>query len=167
MADFLPAFEAMIVREGGYVVHTVAGDTGGMTYAGIARNKNPQWLGWSVIDDGGTPPPDIVRAFYRANYWAPLRADEVKDQAVASTIFDFGVNAGVGTAAKLAQVVAGATPDGRLGPKSVEAINAMSPDLFLARYTLAKIARYRDIVRRDRTQVKFLLGWLNRALDFS
>ena len=32
-------------------------------------------------------------------------------------------------------------------------------------YALAKITRYRDIVQRDRTQGKFLLGWLNRTLN--
>ena len=36
--------------EGGYVLHEVPGDTGGMTYAGIARNKNPQWNGWALVD---------------------------------------------------------------------------------------------------------------------
>jgi hypothetical protein len=32
-------------------------------------------------------------------------------------------------------------------------------------YALAKIARYRDIVRKDKTQIKFLLGWINRTLE--
>jgi hypothetical protein len=40
----------------------------------------------------------------------------------------------------------------------------MNEELFVASYALAKIARYRDIVMRDRSQIKFLLGWLNRAL---
>jgi lysozyme family protein len=165
MADFLPAFEKMIVREGGYVLHTVAGDTGGQTYAGIARNKNPQWQGWSAIDQGSTPAAELVRSFYKANFWDVNRLNEIEDQRVASTVFDFGVNAGTGTAAKLAQLVVGSTPDGRIGAKTVEAINTYHPDLFLAHYTLAKIARYRDIVRRDRVQARFLLGWLNRALE--
>lgn len=165
MADFLPAFEAMIRREGGYKLHTVEHDTGGMTYAGIARNKNPQWSGWIIIDQGGTPQADLVRGFYRSNFWNPLRLDEVTDQRVASSLFDFAVNAGSGTASKLAQIVVGTTPDGRVGPKSLEALNASNPELFLAHFTLAKIARYRDIVRRDRNQQKFLLGWLNRALE--
>ena len=47
MAQFEPAFEQMMQDEGGYVLHEVPGDTGGMTYAGIARNKNPQWPGWA------------------------------------------------------------------------------------------------------------------------
>ncbi len=164
MAEFLPAFERMIVNEGGYVLHTVAGDRGGMTYAGIARNFHPGWPGWRVIDQGETPPADMVRQFYRSQFWHPLRLDEVTHQEVAANIFDFGVNAGISTAAKLAQLVVGATPDGRIGAKTLQALNAIDPDLFVARYALAKIARYRDIVTGNRTQQRFLVGWINRVL---
>ena len=163
--DFSPAFEKMIVREGGYRLTNDPTDRGGQTYAGIARNRHPQWPGWAIIDQGGTPPASMVRDFYRANFWTPLRLDVVADQRVASSLFDFAVNAGVGTSAKLAQIVAGTTPDGQVGAKTVEAINATAPELFLAHFTLAKIARYRDIVRRDKTQIKFLMGWINRALE--
>lgn len=167
MAEFLPAFERMIVNEGGYVLHTVKDDRGGMTYAGIARAFHPNWPGWRVIDQGETPPADLVRQFYRSNFWHPLRLDEVEHRDVAGNIFDFGVNAGLGTAAKLAQLVAGTTPDGKIGRKTIEALNAIDPDLFVARYALAKIARYRDIVRKDRSQIKFLVGWVSRALHES
>lgn len=164
MAEFLPAFERMIVNEGGYVLHTVKDDRGGMTYAGIARAFHPNWPGWRVIDQGETPPADLVRQFYRSNFWHPLRLDEVEHQDVAGNIFDFGVNAGLGTAAKLAQLVAGTTPDGKIGAKTLQALNTIDPDLFVARYALAKIARYRDIVTKNRTQQRFLIGWLNRTL---
>ena len=164
MAEFLPAFERMIVNEGGYVLHTVAGDRGGMTYAGIARNFHPSWQGWKVIDQGETPPAELVRQFYRSNFWAPLRLDDVEHQEVASNLFDFGVNAGLSTAAKLAQLVVGVTPDGKVGAKTIAALNSIDPDLFVARYALAKIARYRDIATKNRTQQRFLLGWLNRSL---
>lgn len=164
MAEFLPAFESMILHEGGYILHDVPGDRGGQTYAGISRKNWPRWPGWAVLDAGGDPPVHEVREFYRSSFWAPLRLDLVEHQAVARTLFDFAVNAGTGTAAKLAQLVAGATPDGKIGPKSLEAINAMTPEVFVLRYTLAKLSRYEQIVRRDRTQSKFLLGWLSRAL---
>ena len=164
MADFLPAFERMIVNEGGYKLHTVAGDRGGMTYAGIARNAWPRWAGWAVIDAGGAPEAETVRGFYRANFWTPLRLEEVQSPDVVRSLFDFAVNAGTGTAAKLAQVVVGVTPDGRVGPKTLAALNMTDPDVFGPRFALAKIARYRDIVTRDRTQGKFLLGWVNRTL---
>lgn len=164
MADFLPSFERVLRNEGGYVLHTVPGDRGGQTYAGIARNAWPRWQGWRSIDAGGEPAAEMVRGFYRANFWTPLRLEEVQSPDIARTLFDFAVNAGTGTASKLAQVVAGVTPDGRIGPKTLAALNMSDPDVFLARFALAKIARYRDIVTRDRSQAKFLLGWINRTL---
>ena len=163
MADFLPAFEAMIRNEGGYVLHDVPGDRGGMTYAGIARNMNPQWPGWDLIDHKQEVPAALVRDFYKRHFWDDIRGDEITHQAVASDIFNFYVNAG-GAALKLAQLVVGATPDGVFGPRTVAALNAADPERFVLAYALAKIARYRDIVTRDRSQLKFLLGWINRTL---
>lgn len=171
MADFLPAYEAMILAEGGYKLHQVEGDTGGMTYAGIARNKNPDWPGWAYIDRGETPPTQMVRDFYRAGWWVPLQCDAIVDQRIAQAIFSFGVNSSAfgrpAVAAKLAQIVVGVTPDGDVGPKTVAAINAYHPELFLAQYALAKLARYAEICNRDKTRTQarqFLLGWVNRLL---
>ena len=164
MADFLTAFEGMIRNEGGYVLHTVKHDKGGQTYAGIARKRWPGWVGWNLIDAGQAPPVDLVQGFYRGNFWQPLRLGQVVDQSVARSLFDFAVNAGVGTAAKLAQIAAGTTPDGSVGPKTLEALNGVNPELFLARFALAKLARYEQIVSRDRSQERFLLGWVRRTL---
>lgn len=164
MADFFPAYEAMIIDEGGYKLHTVAGDRGGQTYAGIARNYHPDWPGWVWIGKGEIPPAQLVRDFYRLQFWDPLRCGEIKQQSIAATLFNFAVNAGVGTASKLAQAVVGATPDGKIGPKSLEALNAMHPERFAAAFALAKLARYAQICNLDRSQSKFLLGWVNRTL---
>ena len=168
MAEFLPAFEQMIRDEGGYTLHNIPGDRGGQTYAGIARNFNPDWPGWEFVDRRETPPTPMVRNWYHANYWIPIAGDHLIHQAVASSIFNFAVNSSAPgrptVAVKLAQLVAGATPDGSLGPRSVAALNAMDPEKFVMAYALAKIARYRDIVTRDRTQIKFLLGWISRTL---
>lgn len=161
---FLQAFEPMILNEGGYKLSNLKGDSGGMTYAGIARNKWPDWGAWSIIDAGGKPEPDLVRAFYLARFWVPLCLDSVRSQRIVRTIFDFSVNAGTATAAKLAQLVVGATPDGIIGVKTTDALNAYDADLFIAQYALAKIARYRDICTRKRDQQRFLLGWINRTL---
>lgn len=164
MADFNPAFERTLANEGGYRLTNIPGDAGGQTYAGIARKRNPSWPGWRAVDAGDTPASDLVRDYYRDHYWAPIRGDRIADQRIAETIYDCGVNCGPAVAAKLAQIVVGATPDGIIGPKSVELINQADPALFGARYALAKLARYRDIVQRDRSQGKFLLGWINRVL---
>lgn len=164
MADFPQAYESMIRNEGGYKLHTVAGDRGGMTYAGIARNFHPTWPGWAAIDRGDIPDTELVRRFYRMHFWTPIRGDNITNQEVARNVFDFAVNAGVTTSVRLAQIVSGAAPDGKFGPKTLAAINAMDPEKFVLAFALAKLARYRDIVTKDRTQQKFLLGWINRTL---
>jgi len=168
MADFNAAFEKMITDEGGYVLHTIPGDTGGMTYAGIARNKNPQWGGWNLIDHKEINNPlltGMVRGFYKAEFWDRLRGDEITNQTVAESVFNFGVNTGMGVAVKLAQLIVGATPDGAVGDKTVEKFNSVEPEAFRKSYALAKITRYADICNKNRTQSKFLLGWINRTLS--
>ena len=165
MAEFLPCFEAMIIREGGYKLTNDTDDRGGMTYAGISRKNWPKWAGWSILDAGGKPQPDLVRGFYRTQFWVPNRLDELQDQETASSLFDFGVNTGPAVAAKLAQLVVGTTPDGSMGPKTLAAINNTDPELFAVKFALAKVARYVGIVKKDRSQIKYLVGWLNRTLE--
>jgi lysozyme family protein len=164
MADFRPAFERMIRDEGGFVLHHVPGDRGGQTYAGIARNMHPKWPGWASIDAGGTPSAQLVHDFYKTNFWDDICGDQITSQVIASDIFNFYVNTGR-PAKVLAQLVIDVTPDGAFGPRTVAAINSADPEKFVLSYALAKIARYRDIVQRDRTQIKFLMGWINRTLN--
>ena len=167
MAKFEPAFEKMILNEGGYVLHNVSGDRGGQTYAGIARRFHSNWQGWEIIDRGDMDNPDLtqrVRDFYKENFWDKVKGDDINDQRIGETLFDFAVNAGIRTAAKLAQIVVNATPDGIIGPKSVAELNKFDEETFIPRYALAKIARYAEICKRDSSQKKFLLGWINRTL---
>lgn len=168
MSAFEQAFNTAILREGGYKLHTVAGDRGGMTYAGIARLKNPDWPGWSIIDRGDIPPTPMVRDWYREGYWDVIRGDELHPD-IAADIYDFATNTSAwkkpALAVKLAQIVCGTVPDGHMGPKTVAALNAMDPKLFKSQYFIAKIARYAAICNKDRSQNKFLLGWVNRSLQ--
>ena len=167
MADFLPAYERVIVIEGGYVLHNVKNDRGGQTYAGIARKHWSSWSGWSYIDRGDIPPTHLVREFYREHFWDKIHGDEIADQDVATSGYSCSVNMGVKVATRLVQVVVQTTPDGDFGPRTLSALNAFNPALFLARFSIAKMARYAEIVRRDRSQAGFLLGWLNRVLKES
>lgn len=165
MANFLPAFDRMIRNEGGYKLTDIKGDKGGQTYAGISRNRWPRWAGWSFVDRNEIPPTQLVRDFYKVNFWDKVRGDDLINQGIAESLFDFAVNAGEKTAIKLAQIVAGVAPDGSVGPKTLAALNALEVDYFRSHFALAKLARYRDIVTKDRSQAKFLLGWLNRVLE--
>ena len=167
MTDFNLSFEKMIRNEGGYKLHKVEGDRGGETYAGIARRYHPTWEGWVYIDAGDLENPKLsqsVRGFYKVQFWSRIKADGIKEQSVAESIFDFAVNGGVKTASKLAQLVVDATPDGVIGPKTIEKINQQDAEIFILKYALAKVARYAEICNRDRSQSKFLLGWINRTV---
>ena len=55
-------------------------------------------------------------------------------------------------------------PDGSIGHRTLAALNSYNPELFVCKYALAKVSRYAEICNRDRTQSKFLLGWINRTL---
>jgi lysozyme family protein len=167
MANYEPAFDKMIQNEGGYKLSDVTSDRGGQTYAGIARNFHPQWPGWHLIDNGQRDAlalTELVMQFYREKFWTPIRGDDITVQGVAENLFDFAVNAGHRTAIKLAQVVLDTAPDGAIGPETLGRLNSIGEEEFRLRYALAKIARYAEIVSRDRNQGKFLLGWINRTL---
>lgn len=77
-------------------------DAGGRTRFGIADKFHPD-----LPEDFFTGPADEARAqaeeIELEQYWKPLKLDGVEDQAVASKIFDMGVNMGVHQAAVLAQ----------------------------------------------------------------
>lgn len=177
MADFFPCFEKTLLLEGGYKLHTVKGDRGGMTYAGIARNYHPDWSGWKLIDAGQEENlTEQVRTFYRKNYWNKIKGDEIQNQTVAFSIYDFAVNGGVRVASKLAQRVVGSTPDGCIGPATVRAINEMVEDekdekIFLLLFSQLKIYRYKNICLNDKrrkgdkvvSNLRFFCGWVNRV----
>ena len=107
-----------------------------------------------------------AKELYRLNYWNKAQGDKINSQAVAESVFDACVNMGVKPACKLAQSAAGAAlVDGLVGTGTLKAINGLDEELFLAKFALEKIGRYAAICNKDRTQSKFLLGWINRTLE--
>ena len=178
MANFEACFEKTMANEGGFVLHTVPGDRGGMTYAGIARQYHPEWPGWGKIDAKKMDAEltGMVRAFYKREFWDPLRGDDIGAQEAAYHLFDFAVNAGLKTAVRLVQRIVGTVPDGVFGDKTFAAMNNMIQDakderIFVLMFSLLKVFRYKNIcmsdARRNQDQIKsnmkFLCGWINRV----
>ena len=167
MAQLDLALEKVLKNEGGYKLHNVKGDTGGQTYAGIARNFHPTWPGWSFIDRADfnlSKLKPLVKDFYLYEFWQRIKGDDIADQEVAESIFDFAVNASIRVASKLVQIVVGAKPDGIIGSMTIAKINGVNKNLFLATFALAKVQRYADLCNNNRKYSKFLLGWINRVL---
>jgi len=175
MAEFKKAFEKVVKNEGGYV--NDPDDAGGETYKGIARNRNGAWPGWIKVDllkqqpgfphnlDPAVALQILVKELYKNEYWHKIRGDSLDRQVIADSIFDFAVNAGVVMSSRLAQMSCGAEPDGVIGDKSIIALNAINLPLFLAQFSLAKIARYINICKRIPKNRKYFYGWVNRTLE--
>jgi lysozyme family protein len=175
MADFSKAFEQTMSAEGGYVNDPQ--DPGGETYKGIARKLNSKWDGWIIVDllkaergfpgnlDGHADLQARIKTFYEINYWDKVRGDDITNQHIAESIFDFAVNAGPITSMKLAQATVGAEADGVIGPATLEKINADDPRAFLALFALHKIARYVSICEKRSESKKFFYGWVKRTLE--
>lgn len=151
---FEKAFAALMQHEGGYVDDP--DDPGGETKYGISKRAYPKL-------DIRNLTTDDARGIYRRDYWDRIGGDAIGG-ARAAAIFDFAVNAGVGTAARLAQTVVGAVPDGDIGLKSIEAITAMDEALFVTAYRLGRIARYTHLCENNPKLRKYFFGWVRRSL---
>lgn len=175
MADFTKAFKLTMKAEGGYV--NDPDDPGGETYKGIARTGNSKWPGWINIDMNKTKrnfpknledDPDLqnkVRELYKINYWDKILGDDIQDQDIAESIFDFAVNAGPRTSSKLAQIAVQAEPDGVIGPVTLGKLNAEDTRTFLAVFAIAKIGRYVKICENRKESRKYFFGWVKRTLE--
>ena len=136
----------------GYV--NIPADRGGETKFGIAQKANPDV---NVRNLNLESACDI----YFNKYWLAGYCDKIP--GVISIIhFDSCVNHGVGRAVKMLQEAVGATPDGVIGPKTLQAINSKDPGEVIQAICDIRTRFYNAIVARDASQKVFLRGWMNR-----
>ncbi len=152
MSGFDTALDLILDLEGGERVTEDPADPGGLTKWGISARAYPD------LDIRNLSREDAA-AIYRRDYWQPLGCDEYP-YATALMLFDTAVNQGPGTAARLAQSVAGVAVDGILGPKSRAAIAAAHPVAFTAGMAVARLDRY----RHARAANRFFRGWAARVV---
>ena len=156
MADFNKAIEKTLVNEGGYV--NDPSDRGGETNYGISKRSYPNVDIQNLTVAG-------AKEIYKRDYWDRLRADEIDSQQVAFELFDTAVNMGVRTASKLIQSCVASHPDGVIGNMTLQNINTTDEELLLLRFKLSKVARYTYLAKKRPANRKYLLGWINRALE--
>lgn len=170
---FDKAVELVLQKEGGFQKHK--NDTGNYnsigqlvgTNWGIAAMTYERYLKQIPTEqDMREMRLETAKDIYHALYWLPIRADQIKSEALAITLFDWHVNAG-NTAVRYLQRLVGATPDGKVGPRTIEAVNKYldvnGEAATVKLYTEYRERFYRDLVtRRPRNRV-FLAGWLNRT----
>lgn len=165
MADIKRALVKIFGTEGGYV--NDPHDPGGETRYGISKRSYPHVNIAALTIDRAA---DI----YRADYWDRLSLGDIVNQTIAEEIFDTAVNCGVGTAAKIAQEAVNLTNypepdigvDGRIGPKTIAAINNHKSPLSLYKALNGlQFVRYMNICKAKPIQERFMRGWLKRVFE--
>lgn len=104
---------------------------------------------------------DILRTFY----WDKMKADQIRNQSIANLCVDNVWGSGAGYIKQI-QLVAGVTPDGIVGPKTIAAINNADQRQLFARLAEKRRIFYMNICLSKNSNKKFLKGWMNRLADF-
>ena len=111
-------------------------------------------------------------SIYQRLYWDACKCDSIPEP-VDFLVFDAAINCGTGGAGRqlqraLNRMGGELKEDGSIGPLTLAAVNAAfdsDPWRLLHAVTLERIRWHNDIVRRDKSQTKFLHGWMNRILE--
>ena len=119
--NYQQCLEMILHHEGGYVNHPE--DPGGATNLGVTKRVYEEWVGRTVtLDKMEQLQVSDVAPIYKKNYWDRVKGDQLPS-GLDLCVFDFGVNAGTGRAAKYLQSMVGATADGAIGPATLRAVD--------------------------------------------
>jgi lysozyme family protein len=184
MATIDNAFNNIVIPIEG-VYSNDSGDSGGETVFGIARNIDKDF-DWELIDSYKSKPnwpnnlnndtvKQAAKSYYIKHYWDNIYLDKVASDKIAQEIFDSSLNFGLSIGGRFIQQTVNVlnkqqalfpniTVDGKIGPKTVEAINKL-PDEKKALIVLNSLqgARYVELCENNERLEKFMYGWLNRV----
>ena len=157
-------FEYILSVEGGY--SNDKADKGGKTKYGIIEVEARKY---GYKGDMKDLTKDIAKDIYKNKYYLSNNLDKIKDKRVALSIADWTINSGswgLKKAQQAVNILKGdvLVVDGRIGEKSIEAINSVNPELFLTQYHELQRKFYKAIVDNNPSQSVFLKGWLNRVI---
>lgn len=159
-SNYAKCLEMILHHEGGYVNHP--DDPGGETNLGVTRKVYEEWVGGCVGPDAMKElTVEDVAPIYEKNYWARVKGDDLPS-GLDLCVFDFGVNAGTGRAAKYLQTLVGATADGAIGPATLRAVNQYVEENGLAETIISyqeNRLRYYQKLKHFKT---FGRGWTRR-----
>lgn len=172
MADFKKSFELLKQWENrqtarGLIVYSnVAGDKGGETVLGVARNSHPDLAFWVDIDKlklecglkdlvflskkilANKRIVNDIETLYKIEYWNKAKCDIIANDNFASNLFLLSVNAGVKRGVKVGQEACGLTADGIIGNLTKKAwMNANNENV--KNFTNIEIKYYVSLVYKD------------------
>jgi lysozyme family protein len=108
-SDYDACLSRVLAHEGGYT--NDPRDPGGPTNWGITlADAHLHWKPTATAADVKAMPVSVAKDIYRAKYWNALRCDDLP-AGVDDTVFDYGVNSGIGRAGKVLRRVLGLPDD--------------------------------------------------------
>ena len=101
--NYQHCLEMILHHEGGYVNHPE--DPGGITNLGVTKRVYEEWVGTKVTEDKmKNLKVEDVAPIYKKNYWFRVKGNQLPS-GLDLCVFDFGVNAGTGRAAKYLSLI--------------------------------------------------------------
>lgn len=192
MANFNTYIDPLLDREGVY--SNDAADRGKETVYGITRinweKKYPKIF--AIVDSVKSTTSDLknalknhptlmplVKDFYKKEFWDKVGGDDFPDK-LANELFDSAVNLGVKRTLLWLQRITNALnrqekdwkdidPDGEFGDDTLKATKACfalrGEQVLLKCLNCLQGAYYIELAEKDKTQEKFLNGWINARVE--
>lgn len=162
MTDVDKLIDDIIQREGGAKTTNDPKDKGGRTQYGISEKSFPE--AWK--DDKVTE--QEAREIYLTKFvigpgFSKIPPSHAKIQSI---LVDWGVNSGPVIAIQNLQRLLVVPVDGVFGPGTLAALIAADPQLLAAKLCRSRVQMIARVVQKNPSQLKFLTGWLDRALSF-
>ena len=106
-----------------------------------------------------------AKAIYKGDWWDKINADSIHT-AIVFQVWDFAVNAGMGTAKRKLQKAVGVAEDGIIGKRTLQAIQAVELNDILLKFNAEKLKHYTSLS----TWQRYGRGWTIRVagqLDYA
>jgi lysozyme family protein len=158
-SNYEKCLETILHHEGGYVNHPK--DPGGETNLGVTKRVYEDFGGTKDMKDLTV---DDVAPIYKKEYWDRVKGDELPS-GLDLCVFDFGVNAGTGRAAKYLQSMIGTTPDGGIGPNTLKALGLYVEDMGVEATITEYQSRRQDYYEGLEHFSTFGKGWTRRVCE--
>jgi lysozyme family protein len=160
--------DVVLKFEGGFTNDPA--DHGGPTNFGITAAEYGRWKGFNrnaTAQEVQAMTVVEARAIYKEWYITKPGFDVIQSGKLRLILIDCGVLHGTGRAARWLQQSLGVVADGVIGPKTRDTLSGLAvndQDLLAKKVLGYRFQSFADIVVKDNTQLRFLRGWVSRAV---
>lgn len=99
-----------------------------------------------------------AKNIYKRDWWDKINADQI-DSALVFQVWDFAINAGMGTAKRKLQLAVGVLDDGVIGNLTIQAINKAELNDILLKFNAERLKYYTSLS----TWPRYGKGWTLRV----